>query len=224
MQLPKILSLFIILTVLASCQSNKMLGLWQAEKVYVGDEEMTPVGRWLRLEEKGKQASGNGWRQHSVGSWTVDEGKLKIENSNGYKDDFPAFDLSMEGDMMYWEREEDGHKIKVVWKPIDQLPQTSADKLLGVWKLSSSSKSIPIGDNDYVYFAWDQRFRGLLAGQKVRGIYQVHSHRNQLNILTLDEKLERRDFKLDEAATELEIEANTVQLTFKRIDYFPPSE
>jgi hypothetical protein len=35
----------------------------------MGNNEMTPIARWMRFNKDSTQTSGNGWLQHSEGSW-----------------------------------------------------------------------------------------------------------------------------------------------------------
>ena len=58
----------VFIMLFTSCTS-KIEGLWEIEKVKVGDKEMTPIARWVRLNPDKSQKSGNGWFQHSIGTW-----------------------------------------------------------------------------------------------------------------------------------------------------------
>ena len=45
---------------------------------------MTPNARWMRFNPDFTQESGNGWFQHSLGSWSLNsiKGELSIVNDN----------------------------------------------------------------------------------------------------------------------------------------------
>ena len=91
-------SIFLFICIISSCQSNKKFqGLWEVKKVSMGNQSMTPMGRWTRLNVDGTQTSGNGWKQHSEGVWTVDKKDMTIEltNSNGIDDEFGPFQISI---------------------------------------------------------------------------------------------------------------------------------
>jgi|GEM_PF-6410493 len=51
-----------------SCSKEKpnITGMWTIERVTVGVEEMTPLGRWMNLKENGTHQGGNGRYLHSV--------------------------------------------------------------------------------------------------------------------------------------------------------------
>ena len=67
--------LILVTFLLTSCKNeqtqkeNAILGLWVVKKVKMGDQEMTPIARWMRFNKDSTQTSGNGWLQHSEGSW-----------------------------------------------------------------------------------------------------------------------------------------------------------
>ncbi len=67
-------------------------GIWEIRKVTVGDQTMTPVSKWTRINSDFIYQSGNGWLQNSEGNWTFDKSLnqfLPIEK-NGIVDDFRA--------------------------------------------------------------------------------------------------------------------------------------
>ena len=72
-----------------ACQAQSPItGLWVVQGVMIGDEERTPNARWMRFHADFTQQSGNGWLQHSVGTWTLDPATqdLSITNTTGLLD------------------------------------------------------------------------------------------------------------------------------------------
>lgn len=111
------LILLVLLTCLlmVSCEkSNRIEGLWVVEEVAVGEQEMTPNARWMRFNADSTQQSGNGWLQHSYGTWSMNEktGELSVENVNGLDDPYGAFDVSVGKDTMFWSRQEEGQQVE----------------------------------------------------------------------------------------------------------------
>ena len=100
-------------------------GLWEVEKVEVGDEEMTPTARWFEILEGGKLFGGNGGITNTRGAWTFDQNTNKLEQlSNGQKDPYGAFDVifSDEANRMTWSRIEEGMEVKVSLKRVTEKP------------------------------------------------------------------------------------------------------
>ena len=56
-------------------QKERIIGLWEVEKVAVGDENMTPVAKWFKINADGTYQAGNGWLQNGNGNWNYDTQK-----------------------------------------------------------------------------------------------------------------------------------------------------
>lgn len=188
-------SLFFLISILLlfSCTQEKKSalkvdGLWKVNKVKIGSEEMTPIARWMQFNADSTQTSGNGWLQHSVGSWSLkNKNQLKVNNSNGLIDEYEPFTIAIQENKMTWNREEEGQKVKVFLERIDDIPASNGNKLMGQWKLESKI----IADNKDVnseiksiYLSWDNRFiKQFVSGKKEYGIYKIHAHKPELQLV-----------------------------------------
>lgn len=107
-----LLFVFIIVAVSCKFQQNKINtidGLWIVKKVKAGEREMTPIARWMKFNTDSTQTSGNGWLQHSVGTWSLStDNKLIITNINGLVDNSEPFNVILNKNAMTWSRLEDG--------------------------------------------------------------------------------------------------------------------
>ncbi|GGK57334.1 MULTISPECIES: hypothetical protein [Flavobacteriaceae] len=221
------------ITFLFSCENNPTIeGLWIVKSVTVGEEEMTPNGRWMRFNSDFTQESGNGWFQHSTGEWSLepDNHELTVINENGLDDLNEPFKVKMSNNEMIWERMEEGLIVIVKLERIIQLPTTSGDKLLGLWKLNESVGtdnyfSTSMGTNDYLFFRWDKRFVIGTENGKVHGVYNVHGHKPEVELIPYGEQFERDFWKIDFDENTLKLKLlNTdsiVSRNFIRIHQFP---
>ncbi len=224
--------------ILLSCKSPKtpetLTGLWQVMKVEVGSEIMTPQERWTYLHEDSSQNSGNGWRQHSEGTWSIPgTGLIALKNSNGINDPYAPFHYTLTGDSMYWSRLEEGDSVHVYWKRIDRIPRSASDQLLGLWDLKSAS----LGNDDqtsaydpegkrHLFIRWDNRFRDAISrDSSVHGYYQTHGHRPQITFIQDGGKMNSYRFAVNDDLLELrEVSEKTdpaLTLKFQRIHEFP---
>lgn len=189
----KHLTFIIFLTLFISCTNKsdstlKVDGLWSVKRVKVGDKEMTPIARWMRFNADSTQTSGNGWLQHSVGTWSLNsENKLSVLNENGLTDEAEPFLVNLEQNTMTWSREEEGLKVQVFLERIDDIPASNGNKLMGLWKLENK---INAKNNDVnseiksIYLSWDNRFiKQFVSGKKEYGIYKIHAHKPELQLV-----------------------------------------
>ncbi|MCZ4695438.1 hypothetical protein DWB61_10905 [Ancylomarina euxinus] len=202
MKITSILSLIIVLSFF-SCEKTKTIeGLWVVKSVVVGDEEMTPNARWTRFNSDLTQESGNGRFQHSYGTWKLNQNsnELVIENTNELDDINEPFVISLNQSEMIWERTEEGQNIKVILERSSQLPETHGDKILGLWVLEkaigngryfkeSDQKEI----KDYIFFRWDKRFVIESEKGRVNGVYNVHGHKPEVELIPYGSQV-KRDF------------------------------
>ena len=228
-------SLSIFILFLTSCASNKMTGLWVVENVTVGTQNLTPQARWVRFQKDHTQTSGNGWQQHSIGTWSVDQqtDKLSIVNSNGYKDDYGPFQVKLDKSNMYWQREEDGVQVEVHLKKTTELPQTPGDKLLGIWKLrkvteagQDKTAAYNPGGNRYLFIRWDKIFviRNSPEGT-IQGIYHTDGHHPEMEMLFTSPSRDDQKWAISVTTDELTLTSPEgspeVKMEYQRIDYFP---
>ncbi|MGB0777998.1 MAG: hypothetical protein ACPGR7_08225 [Flavobacteriaceae bacterium] len=232
----KILLVLSLSLILLSCEQNKKQpsGLWLVTEVSVGDQKMTPQGRWLKLNVDGSQESGNGWLKHSEGSFDFDEQKnsLSINNSNGINDMFPAFNVSFEADKMIWNRDEEGEQVQVTLEPISKLPKTPANTLLGLWKLKRvsfdgqniTSMNNPSG-NRYLNVRWDGVFVDQNGPEgRLRGPYRIHGHNPEIEFIYYGDcaVIDRYEYEVSEDQLKLiNSEEGSLIMEYERIHEFP---
>tara|TARA_R110002033_G_scaffold170986_1_gene215150 strand:- start:915 stop:1622 length:708 start_codon:yes stop_codon:yes gene_type:complete len=234
MKITSILSLIIVLSFF-SCKKTKTIeGLWVVKSVVVGDEEMTPNARWTRFNSDLTQESGNGRFQHSYGTWKLNQksNELFIENTNGLDDINEPFVISLNHSEMIWERTEEGQNIKVILERSSQLPETYGDKILGLWELEkaigngsyfkeSDKKEI----NDYIFFRWDKRFVIESEKGRVNGVYNVHGHKPEVELIPYGGQVKRDfwgiQFEENQITLKLLNSDTIVTRQFRRIHKFP---
>ena len=209
---------------------NSLIGLWEVKSVEVGNKEVTPNARWMRFHADGNQESGNGWTQHSIGTYSFNEkeNELSMINTNGLLDEYGAFKVEINNESMKWTREEDGMLVTVNLIKTEKLPLAYGDQLLGLWKLVSIE-----GDQDLfqeeldpcLFIRWDKRFDIRSKEGRLRGYYQVNGHAAELNLIPFDEKQERSRWTIEYLEDGIILSRKTEQAeskaTFKRIFEFP---
>lgn len=223
-QYPKLTPLFFLIILLSSCSiERKFEGLWLIEKVQVGEDEMTPIARWTRINKDHTQSSGNGWLQHTVGNWYYDaqSKEIALESTFGIKDEYGGFQVDFEGNKMIWIRKEDEHKVVVQLTKINELPIAPANLLMGVWKQTDSKK----GQEDYLFFRWSHIVVKGRAGEgRQFGMYKTHPHTNEIEVIYFGDELEQEKWKYrleNKNTLYLESLDDSKLLSFQRIDYMP---
>ncbi|MDX1940466.1 MAG: hypothetical protein SFU99_07935 [Saprospiraceae bacterium] len=156
-------------------------GLWIVKKVLVGNEVMTPVAKWVQLEAGGTQLSGNGWLQHTSGTWNYDTStsELLLISEPGPEDEFGAFKIKYQGQEMTWER-------------IEALPRSPADEMQGIWDLvkvvNNNADIIKQYDPDnkiYIFIRWDRIYVERTAeGERITGFWYINAHRPDLQLIS----------------------------------------
>ena len=165
-------------------------GLWEVEKVTVGEETMTPVAKWFSLESDQQLYSGNGGLRNMVGSWEYDEGQgtLLSYNEKNQADEYGPFQVSKESQSMTWRRVEEGVEVKVNLRKVEELPLAPWDKIVGVWQLESLTENGNLLEGkpfESVFMRWDRIFiqRGGADGRQT-GIWHIHAHRSSLKLVS----------------------------------------
>jgi len=220
--------------VLVSCNSQQIIGLWEVERVMAAGEEVSPVARWVRIHPDGSQVSGNGWTQHSAGTWELDDrtGELAVINANGLDDPYGPFLVSWTGDTMQWKREENGATVTIHLTRTEKLPMAPADRLLGLWEMEQAfldhtdvTDSLQQEGTRTLFFRWDNRFV-LQSGRhnRERGLFVTHAHRNQLELIFNGEEGRQR-WEYEAGPRELTLHTtmnnHTFRITYHRIRQFP---
>ena len=172
---------------------TEIIGLWEITKVTVGNEQMTPIAKWAEFKPDHTHRGGNGWVQHSIGTWHFDskESSLKIITSNGLEDPFQPFKVTRNHDGMQWQRNEDGQTVTVSLKEIEEIPAAYSDKMTGLWQVNSienqSGKPVqPFTEGVKLFLRMDKRYSIHLSTGRKGGVWQTHGHRQQVRLLSDD--------------------------------------
>ena len=198
----------------ASCKNsspekstNSINGLWVVKEVKVGEDIMTPNARWTKLHSDSTQVSGNGWKQHSIGHWQFNEvdSTLRVVSTNGTEDEDGDYEVSLNRSSMKWEREEGGMTVRKELSKSSELPMTYADRMLGLWELDSNE-----GDSFFLnevgaklFIRWDGRFVIYTSQGQINGVYNVHGHRSEIELIPYGEELDRSFWSVDLAEEEI---------------------
>ena len=215
---------------LISCNQEKakhpMVGLWEITKVTIDGEENTPQGKWMRFNADSTQESGNGWLQHSRGTWKLDAAtnELFLYQANGWKDEFENFKVAFAGEDMTWSRTEEGQKVDVFMKRVEKIPQRQADELYGVWQLYSTtidSIQMKAIDKTTIFFRWDKMFVAQDEQNRSFGIFKTGSHKQEVEMVYYNPECTREywDYSVKNNILKLEAknsEKKTIQ-TYQRI-------
>ncbi|WP_442265839.1 hypothetical protein ACSIGC_16315 [Tenacibaculum sp. ZS6-P6] len=229
----KIIILLTITLSFSNCKKDKTVkGFWIVKSVMVGDEIMTPNSRWMKFNSDFTQQSGNGWFQHSIGTWNFNQNsqELSIKNTNGLTDQNEPFKVSFDTNKMIWKRIEEGQNVKVTLEKTNQLPKTYGDKLLGLWKLEKSNGNgiffdESVQNNEYLFLRWDKRFLINSSNGRIRGIYNVHGHKPEIQFIPYNDKIKRSFWKVEYNDKQISLRLlnsdSLVVKIFTRIHEFP---
>ena len=235
LQLMKFRVLFLILFVgilFSGCEEKSSIeGLWVINKVKVGDQIMTPNARWTRFHADFTQESGNGWLQHSYGTWNLnpETNELSITNTNGIDDPEEPFKVVLKNDTMTWVRNEGGQNVEVTLERATHLPETYGDKLFGLWGLKEAigdgtyfGKNSNVGG--YIHFRWDKRFVIQSEKGRINGVYNVNGHKPEVEFIPygdINRNFWNIEFNDSIITLKLLNTDSTVIRKFKRIHTFP---
>jgi len=183
----------LLFPLIINAQKNKIIGFWEIKNVMVGDQNMTPVAKWTKINADGSFQAGNGWLQNSEGSWNYDakNNMYTAIDSLGIIDEFGGFNVSFDGENMYWEREEEGMPVKVTLKLIKKLPMAPADYLVGIWDLTEITKDGQSILNEYdsnnkhkLFIRWDRVYINFIPeGKKSTGYWYINGHKPEITLL-----------------------------------------
>ena len=235
MNLKQLILLIVINLVFLNCEKKSSIeGMWVIKKVKMGDEEMTPNARWSKFNADFTQESGNGWFQHSIGTWNLnaETQELTIINTNGLTDPDGPFKISLDGHMMTWKRNEQGQDIEVFLERSDILPTTYGDELLGLWQLEEAVGNGPYfmqsdgqSTGSSIHFRWDKRFAIRSENGQINGVYNVHGHKPEVELIPYGSELNRDFWKIDFNENSITLNLlnvdSTITRQFKRIHEFP---
>ncbi|WP_375585261.1 hypothetical protein [Cyclobacterium xiamenense] len=183
----------ILVSFTAPAQRERMLGLWSVEKVTVGEENMTPVAKWTRINADGTYQVGNGWLQNGSGRWKYDaeNNRYSATDPLALADEFGGFSVSFHGTNMRWQRAEEGMQVEVSLVPIEELPRSPADYLKGIWELVeiTENETSILGDFDpenthKLFIRWDRIYLNFTPeGNRWTGYWHIHGHKPEVTLL-----------------------------------------
>ncbi|RNC86005.1 MAG: hypothetical protein ED557_04340 [Balneola sp.] len=221
---------FLLLNV--SLSNAQISGLWEATKVQVGTEEMTPVAKWSMFNEDGSFTTGNGWLQNGDGTWLFNEqtSKLSLTTITGFDNEFGAFTVDIVSDeLMYWKRTEDGQEVTVTYERITEVPKDLRTNVVGLWQIelvlegeTDITKDYTKDGSWFYHIRWDNLVNVMTSEGRTSGMWRVDAHRPTLDILYYDEKKSLDYWALsfeNEDSMTWKREALTIQL--KRLTAFP---
>lgn len=224
----------LILSIFISCNENKtstISGLWLVKKVEMGKKEMTPNARWMNFKEDATQTSGNGWLQHSFGTWSLKNNLLSINNKNGVADLTEPFKVELSKNKMLWKRKEEGENITVYLEKINEIPTSKGNELLGLWKLKSKRVkkdgeflNTNVTSKETLFLRWDDTYV-IQNGprEKKYGIYKIHGHKPELQIVNYGENPKFNFYKFSISKDNLTLVSteNNEELLYVRVHQFP---
>lgn len=217
-------------------EAQPVVGFWEIKEVKVGEEVMTPVAKWTRIEAGGAYQSGNGWLQNSEGNWTYDEKQKTFlpKETNGLADPFGAFQVRMNDGEMIWEREEEGMTVTIIFKPISDLPKAPADRLTGLWELQEVTRDGKVvttafdpDNRHYIFFRWDRIYVARPpAGERATGYWHINGHRPEITLLPHREGAAPESWRIEATDTELTMSGlsdsnEKTERVYRRIYQFP---
>jgi hypothetical protein len=227
-------SLSLLLVHISIMGGAQIDGLWLVKKVIVGTEVMTPQAKWFRLDN-GKQTSGNGWQQHSFGTYRFEAKKSTVifETENEPKDEFGAFAVQRKGNTMNWMRKEDGDNVSVELELITTLPMSTSDKVKGLWGLLRVTSGSSDVTSQYdpqkkysIFIRWDRIYNQNTGSEKINGFWYMNAHKPELRLMRFGHEQEEDKWmvsfeKEDLVLTGLSDHNKNTVLSFKKLSEFP---
>lgn len=210
-------------------------GFWAVTKVTMGTREVTPVGRWFKIE-KGKQVSGNGWVQHSFGTYKFDKKKSELIfiTTNEPEDEFGAFKVARTGPLMTWSRKEEGQLVVVELKPITELPISPSDEAKGLWVLESAlsrdtdvMKQYDPDHKHFLFIRWDHQYvRQINAHERISGYWFFDAIRPEMTLISEHREQADEKWTVTFSGTKMTLKGNSenvkeMVLTYHRATEFP---
>lgn len=235
------LLIVLVLTTLISCNKqqkpddpNLISGLWLVKKVTIANEEMvTPALNWMQFNADSTHAFGNGWLQHSVGTWSFNKNAkvLTIKNDIGFSDYTNPMKVELNKNNMICKLKVDDMEITVILERIYKLPTSEANRLYGLWKFDTIimnkkevSDSLNPNKKAMLFLRWDNNFelRNYPKGEKY-GIFKTQAFRQQLEMVSYSKSLPKfqfYDFTTENDTLVLKSKDEKTVLKLSRIDQF----
>lgn len=231
--------LIALVVVMPGCNSfdDSLTGLWLITNVQAGDQEMTPVAKWTRISADGTYESGNGWLKSSEGTWSFNEADQTFSptETNGLDDPYGAFSVSVDGDKMTWQRDEDGTDIVVSLTRIEVLPKAPADDVQGLWGLTdifengeSVMNTFDLDNQHYMFLRWDRVFvERTPDGKQQTGYWHMNGHRPEITLISHESGTKPQGWIVETSGgnmlqmTGISDSNHELVLTYSRLDSFP---
>lgn len=230
--------LLLVLLSLSSTMAQEVTGFWEITEVKAGDEIMTPVAKWTKINEDGSFQNGNGWQQNSTGTWTYDKNnglfQFKPVHGIGAEDEEGVYKVSFNNGKMKWEGEEEGTKIVVSLKRTEKLPMSPADSLMGLWDLTKvikdgkdSTTGYDPKNLHYLHIRWDKIFAERTSqGERSMGYWFIRGHAPEITLFSFNKERDDERWRISFNDAELTLtgfsETNKGQeLLYTKINKFP---
>lgn len=230
--------LFALMLSSFTVMAQDIQGFWGITEVKVGDELMTPVAKWTKINADKTFQMGNGWQQNSVGTWTYDKKSRAYQPretyGTGLEDEAGPFTVSFKDDKMIWEREEEGMKVVVTLQRIKQLPMSPADQFVGLWDLTQVSKNgqvvTPAFDPEnkhYIFIRSDRVFLERTAeNERKYGLWHINGHKPEIKFIRNDKDKVDEGWRISINGSELTMigisDTNKdVEMVYNRMQKFP---
>lgn len=222
------LAFVVFLLGVSSSAFGQMEGLWVVTKITMGEKDVTPSAKWFNFQGNDRLTSGNGWIQHTVGTWSLDGDKLFLTNENGYNETYDPFIVRQENKKMIWQKEEEGQELRIFLERANDLPESHIDKIQGLWDFDTAerqgrnvSREFDPEDNVFLWIRWDRRFLYENHPDKMNfGHWFIDPHKNEIRLMTEDSHMERWSFEVSPNRLTLTADSGET-LTFNRITEFP---
>jgi hypothetical protein len=189
----QIISLIILFLISSISKAQPVVGFWKVEKVEIGDFELTPIAKWIKINLDSTYQSGNGWLQNMEGKWIFDSRIMTYLSVgfNGIKDEFGPFSVTYKDEAMIWKRAENGDSVVILLDRITKLPKLPADEITGLWELKeiiknnlSKTGSFEAEEIKYIFLKWDRRYWSRKFNNKrTFGYWHINGHRPELTLI-----------------------------------------
>lgn len=158
----------------------QVVGLWLVEELWVGEEDLTPIAKWTRINADGSFQSGNGWLQNSAGTWTFNEKEMLFSTqvTLSFGEENPPFFVSFKDENMIWHREEAGRRVEIVWSAIKELPMSPADQCVGLWQPVESDEI------EAIHLRWDRVYREYTESGRSSGYWYMNAYKPEIILFT----------------------------------------
>lgn len=197
----------LLLAIQTNAQQSKITGLWEVQKVAVGEKSMTPVAKWFKINNDGTYQAGNGWLQNGQGKWSYDAktNLYSAADDLDIADEFGGFNVSFDQDNMLWEREEEGMRVKITLVPVGERPMSPADYLEGIWDLveiTENGNSILAAfdgeGNHKLFIRWDRVYINFSPEkQRLTGYWHIHGHKPEITLMPHQEGTKPESWRVE---------------------------